>query len=523
MVLRHLWSLWLCATLVIASSPTSVHAEDSGAGSVFDRILLQLNWGDDNLLLGAGETRENSPDPNFGRCSRTQIDGVPKRDCAQGATRLGLYKSIAIDDSFKVEGALVVGLGVDTNPESSKAGNVQLFDMGSYLRISKDFGSDGDTFFYAEFFPVDARPLKLGFHADIEWGTRDEFPRNFRRGAAPGIKLGLGAGIFYAFLGAKTALLKSPLEIELQNEGGNRILFATRTYYGLLGGFGLGEDEGFKFEANGGFFHKGTLTKEGVLGKDILSGGGSARLAYSDGEPVGRRINSGLYQRSAVGASVINSPSYEDELAWSLAAEGSLRMQTLSDFERPDSTANELSYASHLGFKLRWDKLRTHVEGRVRSLTFITAEVPGFFPYATLPENSETTPELQGLLSVDYRFGPVTLALTGGLRIPSTYKGIAPQGSGTDPATAGNRTVVVSDSDSGGWYILPSGEEALLVWWSELGVKWQPAEEFALIGDVLFGQDPNRTQVERDNYGHAVRVFTQQNVLAINLLAQLLF
>lgn len=490
-------------------------------GGVFDRVLIQLNWGDDNLLLGAGETRESSPDVNFGRCSRTQIDGVPKRDCAQGASRLGLYKSLNLGAGFRAQGALVLGMGVDTDPESSKAGQVGFFDLGSYLKV--DFGWGEVNRFYAEFYPVDARPLRLGFHEDIEWGTKDEFPKNFRRGAAPGMKLGLAVDWFYFFVGAKTALLKSPLEVELSNEGGNRILFATRTYYGLLGGFGLGEDTGFKWEVNGGFFHKGTLTKEGVLGKDLLSGGFSSRLSYAQGAPVGRRIDSGLYQRSAVGAAVIDKPSYEGDLAWSTNLEGSLRIQTLSDFERPGSTENEFAFATHLGVKVRYRDFRAHLETRMRSLTFITAEVPGFFPYTTLPESASTSPEVQGLLSVDYRFGPVTLGLTGGIRMPATYDGLPPSGGATNTASSGVRTVTVTDSDAGGWYILPTGDDALPVWWAELGVKWNPVEEFAIITDILFGQDPNRTQIERDSSGHASRVYTQANVLSLNILAQMLF
>ena len=487
----------------------------------FDKILIQLNWGDDNLLLGSGETRENSPEPNFGRCSRTQIDGNVRRDCAEGGTRLGLYKKIQIDPDFSVAGALVIGMNVNTDPESSKAGQVALFDLGSYLRIAYKFAKDGG--FFTDLYPVDARPLRLGFHPDIEWGTKDEFPKNFRRGLAPGLKLGLKISDFYVFAGAKSALIKSPLEVELTNEGGNRILFSTRTYYGLLAGFGWAPRQGFKAEVNGGFFHKGTLTKEGVLGKDILSGGASLRLAYADGQEIGARIDSGLYQRSATGAEQIYQASYDGDLAWSLALESTLRIQSLSDIEKPGSTKNEFSYAGHLGFKLRLGNSRLFVESRLRSLTYITAEVPGFFPYSTLPESAATSPEVQALVSFDQKVGPVTLGLTAGVRLPATYEGLPPQGASDDPATAGSRVVVVSDADAGGWNILPAGDSASVAYWVELAAKWHPVKEFAIIGEVLYGNDSNRTQIERDTQGHAVRVYTQPHVVGINLLGQLLF
>jgi hypothetical protein len=43
------------------------------------------------------------------------------------------------------------------------------------------------------------------------------------------------------------------------------------------------------------------------------------------------------------------------------------------------------------------------------------------------------------------------------------------------------------------------------------------------MGELIVGRDENRTQVERDSAGHAVRVFTQPMVVGINLLGQFLF
>ncbi len=518
------------ASGVLATAEAALEAADDAAGSdtdepfsIFDKVLIQLNWGDDNLLIGAGETRESSPDPNFGRCARTSIDGITGRDCAQGQSRLGLYKQVEVGAGFNVAGALVLGLGVVTDPESSKAGSVSLYDLGSYLRLDKRFG-DSRAHLYVEMYPVDARPLSAGFHRDIEWGTKDEFPKNFRRGAAPGVKVGFDSGAFYAYVGAKTALIKTPLEVELSSDIGNRILFSTRTFYGVLGGLGLHLDSlGLSIEANGGFFHKGTLTKEGVLGKDLLAGGGSLRVGYQLGMPIGLRIDSSLYERSASGAQTVEAPSYEGSFAFSTALEGTMRVQNLSDFERPGSTALEWAYAGHLGFKARFDALRLHVEARARTLSYITAEVPGFFPYSTTPRTAETTPEVQGLASVDYKLGDFTLAVTGGLRMPATYRGLPPQGSGTDAASGGVRTVVVSEADAGGWYILSAGRKARVVGWGELGVKWSPAREFSLMADVLYGRDENRTQVERDASGHALRVHTEPNIVGLNLLGQFLF
>ena len=408
---------------------------------------------------------------------------------------------------------------------------VSLYDLGSYLKIDLAFGAEADPgHAFLELYPVDARPLVLGFHPDLEWGTKDEFPKNFRRGAAPGAKLGLKLPSMYAFIGAKSALIKSPLEVELESEGDNKLLFSTRTYYGVLGGLGL-TLAGFTAELNGGFFQKGTLTKEGVIGKPIQSGGGSVRLGYAHGAPIGLRIDSGLYRRST-GALVAIEPdptAPRSKVDWSVSGEGNLLVQTLNDFDRPGSTDFELAWAGLLDAKLRAGLspdvvLRAHLEGRLRSLTTITAQVPGFFPYSTLPDGSETMPEIQALLSVDVRlFDLVTPAITAGLRLPATYRGLPPAGSGADTSSEGVHTVVVSSPDAGGWYILPAGKDATPVWWVEVAAKLHPAPELTLLFEVLYGQDANRTQVERNAKGHAVRVYTEPNVVALNLMGQLAF
>ena len=513
-----------CLLFVIAQLLLAPTASAQEEGGVFDRVLIQLNWGDDNVLIGAGETRESSPDAHFGRCSRTQIDGLVGQECSEGSSRLGLLKQVDLGDGLQATGALVWGMGVDADPESSQSGTVSLVDLGSYVRLSRSLSGNASYTVFGELYPVDARPLHLGFHPDIVWGTKDEFPRNFRRGQAPGIKLGYKTGRFYAFAGAKSTLIKSPLEVELESDIGNRILFSTRTYYGFLGGLGFGGgEEGVSLEVNGGVFHKGTLTKEGVLGKDIWSSGVSGRLAYRIGLPVGLRIDSGLYQRTQTGTTEMTRAGYDTGTAWSATLEGSWRIQNLSDFEAPGSTALEDAWASLAGIQIRAGDTRLHLEGRARSLTYITAEVPGFFPYSTLPSNAETSPELQGLASLDRRFGTKILALTAGVRLPATYRGLAPDGTGEDAATAGLRTVVIEDADAGGWYILPAGDEAVPVWWVEAGLKWEPADAFSVIAEILLGLDNNRTQVERNEVGHAERVYTEPWVMAFNVLGQFRF
>ncbi|MDP6944114.1 MAG: BatA domain-containing protein, partial [Myxococcota bacterium] len=50
------------APVAAAAVASTASPDEASTDSIFDKVLIQLNWGDDNLLLGSGETRENSPD-----------------------------------------------------------------------------------------------------------------------------------------------------------------------------------------------------------------------------------------------------------------------------------------------------------------------------------------------------------------------------------------------------------------------------------------------------------------------------
>ena len=91
-------------------------------------------------------------------------------------------------------------------------------------------------------------------------------------------------------------------------------------------------------------------------------------------------------------------------------------------------------------------------------------------------------------------------------------------GDAPDGAGAVEKTEAVDDGSAG-----TDPRASNPVWWAEVAVKWHPATEFAVIGEVLYGRDNNRTQVERNAQGHAERVFTEPNVVAVNVLGQFLF
>lgn len=513
---RAMWRAALgLALLVIGAAP---------AGAQTFKSRLSFSFADDNVLRDAGETRVSSPSAYFGQSPETQI-GLTDSDSGFSSSKLHLFVYGAVDEVspyFLPEGAVVLALD---------PANGTFRDDGTYLRATYFFEPDRKRGLSLTMFPIDSDRLRLGFQPLVSWGGSDTFPKHFRKGLVPGAKLQLDMQRWYTFFAVKTALVRSPTEDILDNPGGNTNKIVERTAYGFLGGFGFdifsAEREALRFEVNGGYFRKGTNTRENVLGEPIHAGGFSGQLSYHSGLPIGRRIDLRLYIEDPLRFDSLTPEVYGEGLSWNVALEGTGVVQTLEDPDQVHSTLNEWGWATMLTSQLKYNHFRVHLEGVARSLTYITYDVPGIVPYQALQENVETSPEVYAQLSADYHFAAIdlTLSTTFGLLFPATYKGVVPSGQYA-PATTlqGEHVVVVRGTDSGSdWDILPAGEDVLPVFYLKFATKWTFGANFAALFELTYGHDPNLTQVIPDFRGHAVRRFDEANILGFGLLARLGF
>ncbi len=482
------------------------------------KTSLSFSFADNNVLKDSGETRVNSPDAYIGQMPEDFFRGFGGDEFGPSKLHLMLYGAAdGVHPRFLPEAAVVLLL----DPVKGS-----FADGGSYIQASYFLSDDRKTGISLALFPIDSDRLRLGFHYDISWAGSDTFPKHFRKGLVPGLKLQLDMRRWYLFAGFKTALVRSPTEDILDNPGGNTNKIVERANYGVLAGLGVDVWGGLRFEVNGGYFQKGTNTRPNVLGQPIHSGGVSAQLSYHDGLPIGRRIDMRLYTEDPLRFDVLAQEEYDGGLSWNVAAEGTGLVQTLEDPDQVNSTLNEWSWAAMLTMSLKYKSFRVHLEGIVRSLPFITFNVPGFVPYQGLPESVETKPEIWAALSFDYFFEPIglTLALTGGFLRPATYKGVVPAGSYPEQTLQGVHTVVVRGSQAGGdWDILPAGEEELPIFYLKTTVKWTFGGKFAAVAEMTYGRDPNLSQVFRDFRGHAIRRFDDPDILGFGLMARMSF
>jgi len=508
-----------------------VLAAGSARGQAFDETTISFSFADDNVLRDPGETRVNSPDAHIGQQVSSYVDRFEDSVFDRTGSRLVLSKKFDTGKLF-ADGSLRMLMGPDNE------GDYAFRDDGTFIRLNFQ---PSQTFQSAlTFYPVDADRFRLGYHRDISWGGTNAFPQTFRNGLAPGLKWTVKASVLDAFAGVKTALIRSPAESTLDNPGGNTNQYVERAYYGFLGGAGVEPIKGLRLDVCGGYFEKGTSTRAAVLGKPITSGGISAQLSYHRGSEVGHRLDLRLYQLDPEQFPLDDPERYEGRFGFDVAFEFSRLVQTLEDPDHYASTKNEWGNAFFLSSGVRYRKLRVHVDGVYRDLTYIVHNVPGFVPGQALSSEADlshgggfdTLPEwlsgeLFGLLSVDYFLEHVGLtpAVSLGWFLPATYKptdeGLTSEGPYPADHATGIQKVVVRGPHN--WDILPVGEDELPVFISKFNLKWSLGKNYSMIGEVSYTRDNNFAQVLMDEHGRAKRRFDKPDILGVGVVSELKF
>ena len=516
------WWQTLALAVLIAGPATAQQQPKGKVAQTPDEPFLKTSvtfvFGDDNLLVGAGETRKSSPSAYFGNCHGTIADRTEPSECGKNVTRLLLYKRLLLSPFFQPEAALSIDLDVDNN---------RLSDSGSYIRTNFFLDTRHERYWAFTLFPVDSDRMRLGFHPDVSWGGTDSFPKNFRSGLAPGLQFDLDYRYSHFFLGFKAARVKSPAEDTLINPGGNELKNVQRTFYGVLGGAGFEvQDSGLRFEFNGGFFNKGTNTRMNALGQSILAGGASGRVSFRRGIPIGRAMDVRIFQQDKIREELFRREQYRTG-ALSLAIEGEFWFlaQVLEDPDNVSSTKSETAIMGHIGAKMKYGYFRLHMDVIYRDLTAILFDVPGFIPYQALSADVKVSPEVYGAIAADYNIQPydLTLGLTLGVLQPATYAGIAPTGANASSVDQGNTKVVVRGDQAGDWDILPNGQDELPLFVGRVDLKWSYYDAFRFIATLWYGRDDNLASIKPDASGHNLRTFEEPNALGFTILSQVNF
>ena len=486
----------------------------NGGNFMDTRITFVMS--DDNLLAG---TKERSPAIGFGQSNdELFFEGLQSEKRGwETETQLVLYKRMpSYFHRLDAEAALVLEMQnwVD---EDTWENETRIGDDGSYLKLNwytrrDDFEGDNVSL---TLFPMDSQRFLLGYTYDLTWGGERIFPN--KKGQVPGARLMYDFNVGqahqgYLFLGAKTARL---LNSDINEQ---------QTYFGVLAGGGIDIVDWLHWDLNGGYFQRGPLLiADGTPlgGEPLESFGGSTRLVLHQGAPIANSVDFRLYKVSPDGPGLLaQKQKYDDGLDWSITGEFTYVAQTLVDFESFTDGSQDLktvlqpAMAAAGNGKLRFGRLRVHADFIYRNLDYVVFNIPGVFPYKTVPENAQTTPEMFVAGGLDFFFERprLTPGLIVGYKKPASV-------------TVDGDTVVVRDQYD--WQTLVPGDSAFDILSAKLSLKWDVAPFFVVAGELRYTHDQNRTKLvssydEGESEGYT-RVYEDDNIvnrLGFALLAQ---
>lgn len=507
-------ALVVCAVAVsILGSATRAHASD------FVDTRLSFVFGDCNLLAQAGETTPNCPKPRFGASqANTQFfDNFNTRFSGfETLSHAVLYaQAPSFFEGVTTEAALSV-LMLE-NP----SGAITLRDDSSYIRLAyrpQGWGERENLSLTG--FPVSADRFRLGYAYRISWGGSSAFGFKATARGVPGVKLQLTKDRWYAFAGAKSALVF------------NDVIKEEDTAYGLMGGAGYDVTSFLRVEGGAGYFQKGVIPGLATQGVNapVNSLGASAQAVLHVGEPVGTSVDFRLYRNDPEVLTKLFAPEkYPGGLSYTVSLEGSHLVQTLADPDVFGRTVPQNADAVAFQARLKLDHLRAHVLGLYRTLSFIQFDVPGFPPYNDFPDGTELRPEMFVAVGADYHLPSIhfTPGLVLGVQQPASLNAPQLTLSGVDPTNSptsiflGGRTIVLRDVN--GVSILPEGTTTRPIFSAKTTGRWDISETVATIGELYFTYDRNRGTFKQDVQGIVVETFEKEQALGFNLIVQAKF
>jgi hypothetical protein len=487
----------------------------SALASDFVDTRLSFVFADDNVLAGAGETTPNSPNARFGAGNQnTQFyDNFNTRFSGfETLSFLTLYKSTpTFFEGLFAEAAFTVRL------LQRPSGSLDLRDNSSYIRLwytPPGWGPKENISLTG--FPVDADRFRLGYAFRITWGGTGVFTSRAFATGVPGAKLQVTRDNWYAYVGAKTALLLNPLINEQE------------THYGVLSGAGVDVTPNLRLEASGGYFQKGLVPGLADVGirAPVNAAGASAQAVWHVGIPVGTSVDLRLYRNDPDLYQRFFAPEqYPGGLSYQVSLEGSYLAQTLEDPEVFGRTTVQGASAAALQARAKYNFLRAHVLGLYRTVSFIQFDVPGFPPFQDFPNRTTLQPEMFIAAGVDYHFPRLHLTpgFIMGVQQPAAFT--APEtglGDNNPPAgLLGPRTVVVREANQVN--VLPTGFGTAPIYSAKFTTRWDISDSVASIGEVYFTRDPNRVTFRDDQAGVAQPTFEREDGVGFNLLVQARF
>lgn len=420
-----------------------------------------------------------SPGPNFvSRGNQTFFENYEGRyndDISQG--HLVLYRR---DDGFKAgwwtEAAFVLQYTPYLNPDSSRPG-VDLRDDGSYVRIVRNIGDDGNLSLTG--YAVDASRFRLGYSWDLSYGGREIHTPSV--GAVPGARLQYQQGGHYLFAGAKTAINQGT-DADWSVDGDRNTV-----YYSTLFGGGVTLGDKVRLEGGFGFFQQGESRNGGsaaspLYGELINAVGTSGQVAFRTTTELDFIQSSELrlYRNAPDFAreSYI-SHSMLDGFGVLVQAEANRLSHNLLDADNDGNTVLETGWAGDVQTRLVFNSTELAVDFVYKDLEYIVFNVPGLTSGTSIPTALTTTPQYYGRLTLSQYLPEQHLAASFGVGLMQPASYTDSEGKTYVQYTARNKEQV------------PDSAVAYNILGSVVGLQYDVSPSTIVVGELLYTLDNN--------------------------------
>ena len=373
----------------------------------------------------------------------------------------------------------------------------------SFLEI--DFRHPTTHRFNITFYPYNADNIAIGTLRGLRWGGNASVWPQSDSSPVPGFQVLYGYSDFSVYFGFKAHAQSKTDKLSTE-------IVPKETVYGFFGGLTYNnKDLGLKASLQGAYIDKGDNVNisdallENPKDDTIKSYGIDAYAEYNNGSRFGDPIGINSYSDGTW-----ISPDYSTTFSWRIRGEYLFQNERLqnADYlasEKGESKPITDDYMAHgaavdLGF--RWEGLRLMFLYSYRDLSFMTFDAPGVNPWTTIPSEARQTPEHLFTVSADYFVWNFWFGASFGYKIPATYT-VKDENGKKNTMVIRERlsTDAVSTAFDRTREMLPTGREALDIFFVKADIKYQFSHSFTAMLEYSFTRDHNRQRMVAQDDG----------------------
>jgi hypothetical protein len=198
--------------------------------------------------------------------------------------------------------------------------------------------------------------------------------------------------------------------------------------------------------------------------------------------------------------------------------------ETLADFDKLGSTERIDAFAGAIRADFYVGKLAINVDLVYRDLYFILFNVPGLDPYYSLPNGSDSSPEILFAVKGEYWFESTNLlpSIQFGIQKPASYRGRISETLNPTDLVGGMQTVAIMDEST--IIAFPTGNEPKEVYSLKLALRWDLSDMMSLIGEIKYNYDRNQLGRHKDTVDFTAEYYMRDpHVFGLGIFAQARF